>query len=102
MKKAEEKGGGTLLDANPSMTERRRSQYRLPRGFIDRRRERAEGVTTLGDGVSRRSVKAVQKAGDLLAKRKGRVTNRDRLRGINSMNRPPRGRPSRDDDDSMY
>ena len=56
MKKAEEKGGGTLLDANPSMTERRRSQYRLPRGFIDRRRERAEGVTTLGDGVSRRSV----------------------------------------------
>jgi len=91
LKGSEQKGGGTLLDANPSMVEKRQMQYRLPRGFADRRSEKGSVTTTLGDGVSRRSVKAVQKAGDLLASRKGRVTNKDRVRGINSVNRRPKG-----------
>ena len=103
LKRKEDKGGGTLLDANPSMVERRRNQYKLPRGFIDRRSQRSEMVTTMGDGVSRRSVKALTKASDLMAKRKGRVSNRDRVRGRNSLNRPlPRENNRRDDDDSRY
>tara|TARA_B100000287_G_scaffold406250_1_gene430556 strand:- start:900 stop:1397 length:498 start_codon:yes stop_codon:yes gene_type:complete len=103
LKRKEDKGGGTLLDANPSMVERRRIQYKLPRGFIDRREQTSEVVTTMGDGVSRRSVKALTKASDLMAKRRGRVSNRDRTRGINSLNRPlPRENNRRDDDDSRY
>ena len=103
LKKSEQKGGGTLLDANPSMIERRRNAYKLPRGFTDRRREKDEIVTTLGDGISRRSVKTLTKASDLMAKRKGRVSNRDRVRGRSSLNRPlPRDDDGRDEGGSRY
>ena len=98
LKGSQQKGGGTLQDANPRMMERRREQFNLPRGFVDRRSEKMEVVTTVG---SRRSMKAIQKAGDLLQAREGRLSNRLRTKGINTLNRPePRSkRRDRDDDD---
>ena len=99
LKGSQQKGGGTLMDAAPDMVERRSSQYRLPKGFVDRRRDKAEGVVTLGETgtiSSRRTVRAVENSNDLLARRRGRRTNRDRLSPM------PRPRRSMDDEDSRY
>ena len=99
LKGSQQKGGGTLMDAAPEMIERRRNQYRLPRGFVDRRKDKAEVVTTLGETgtiSSRRSLKSIQKASDLQAQRRRRIGNRERLRPT------PRPDDRMDDNDSRY
>ena len=101
LKGSQQKGGGTLMDAAPEMLERRRNQYQLPRGFVDRRKNPSEVVTTLGETgtmSSRRTVRALQNSSDLRANRMRRRGNRERL------NPRPMPRPSdkMDDDDSRY
>ena len=98
LKGSQQKGGGTLMDAAPEMLERRRNQYNLPKGFVDRRKDKSEMVTTLGETgtlASRRTVRSIQNSSDLRNERMGRRSNRQRLN--------PRPAPRRDmDDDSRY